>query len=160
MILNLKEIIRFKYEFKNICICVIETNIKEGVIGVEELFENFEFNGETECQIKEINGIKLPDDYIDFMYKHNGGEGSVGKNSYMFFEKLEELTEYNEDYEISELLPNCFCFGGDAGGQLFCYNFITKEYFSVDSGAMNINDNYCRELSLYQFIVAWDNKLS
>lgn len=126
---------------------------------MKELFENFEFNGETKYEIKEINGMILPDDYLDFMYKHNGGEGPVGKNSYMFFEKLEELIEYNEDYEISKFLPNCFCFGGDGGNTLFCYNFITKEYFAVDSSAININDNYCRASSLYEFIILWDKKL-
>lgn len=34
------------------------------------------------------------------MHKHTGGEGDVGKNSYMQFIKLEELVDYNNDYEI------------------------------------------------------------
>ena len=47
--------------------------------------------------IKEINGMQLPNDYLEFMHKHNGGEGDVGKNSYMQFIKLEELVDYNND---------------------------------------------------------------
>lgn len=126
---------------------------------MEQLFENFEFNGNTNYNIEEINGMALPGDYLNFMHKHNGGTGSVGKNSYMDFVKLEELIEYNDDYEIFKWLPNCFCFGGDGGGTLFCYNFITKEYFAVDGCAIDINDNYCRASSLYEFMIVWDNQL-
>ena len=67
---------------------------------MEELFKDFEFNESTDYNIKEINGNQLPSDYLEFMYKHNGGEGDVGKNSYMQFIKLEELVDYNNDYEI------------------------------------------------------------
>lgn len=81
------------------------------------------------------------------------------ENSYIEFIKLEELIEYNDEYEIAKWFPNCFCFGGDGGGAQFCYNFITKEYFAIDGCVIDINDNYCRALSLYDFIKAWDKKL-
>ena len=124
---------------------------------MEKLFKNFEFNENTKYKIKEINSQKLPDDYLEFMEKYNGGTGPVGRNSYMHFVKLEELIEYNKDCEINEWLPNCFCFGGDGGGNQFCYNFLTKEYFAVDSCAIDKNDNFCRSSSLLEFIISWDN---
>ncbi len=50
---------------------------------LEELFKEFEFNESIDYDIKEINGVQLSSDYLEFMHKHNGGEGDVGKNSYM-----------------------------------------------------------------------------
>ena len=40
---------------------------------MEELFKEFEFNESTNYDIKEINGMQLPSDYLEFMHKHNGG---------------------------------------------------------------------------------------
>lgn len=31
---------------------------------MEKLFEKFEFNESTTCDIKEINGMQLPSDYL------------------------------------------------------------------------------------------------
>ena len=124
----------------------------------DELFHDFEFNKGTDSDIKEINGMLLPDDYLAFMHKHNGGEGNVGKNAYMQFIRLEELLDYNNDYDIFEYCPNCFCFGGDLGGNHFCYNFITKEFFAIDCCSLDIEDSYCHAFSLYEFIATWDNE--
>ncbi len=125
---------------------------------MDELFTEFEFNENTDYDIKEINGMQLPNDYLEFMDKHNGGEGNVGKNSYMQFIKLEELIDYNNDYEIFKYYPNCFCFGGDLGGNHFCYNFITKEYFAIDCCTTGLKDSYCKASSLYEFIENWNRQ--
>ena len=125
---------------------------------MEELFKEFEFNESTTCDITEINGMQLPNDYLEFMHEHNGGEGDVGKNSYMQFIKLEELTDYNNDYQIFKWFPNCFAFGGDLGGNHFCYNFITNEYFAVDCCTGGLEDSYCKAVSLYKFIKNWDKQ--
>lgn len=126
---------------------------------MEELFKEFEFNESTNYDIKEINGMQLPSDYLEFMHKHNGGEGDVGKNSYMQLIRLEDLTDYNNDYEIFKNFPNCFAFGGDLGGNHFCYNFITNEYFAIDCCTTDLEDSYCKASSLYEFIKNWDKEL-
>ena len=100
---------------------------------MNELFKEFEFNKKTEYTINEINGNLLPKDYLNFMLEHNGGEGNVGNNSYMQILKLEELIDYNNDYDIFKLFPTCFAFETDLGGNHFCYNFENKEYFAIDS---------------------------
>lgn len=82
----------------------------------------------------------------------------MGKNSYMQFIKLEELIDYNNNYEIFKYYANCFCFGGDLGGNHFCYNFITKEYFAIDCCTIDIKDSYCKSSSLYEFISTWDKQ--
>lgn len=132
--------------------------LKSNVIKMDELFTEFKFNENTDYDIKEINGMQLPNDYLEFMHRHNGGEGNVGKNSYMQFIKLEELIDYNNGYEIFKYYPNCFCFGGDLGGNHFCYNFTTKEYFAIDCCTSAIEDSYCKASSLYEFIITWDNE--
>ena len=71
----------------------------------------FEFNtpyvGEI---IEKINDVVLPNDYIEFMKKHNGGQGDIGE-TWLILYRLEELQEINDDdvavlgTEI-ELLPD------------------------------------------------------
>ncbi len=60
----------------------------------------FEFNtpyvGEI---IEKINDVVLPNDYIEFMKKHNGGQGDIGE-TWLILYRLEELQEINDDYEI------------------------------------------------------------
>ena len=72
--------------------------------------------------------------------------------------KLEELTDYNNDYQIFKWFPNCFAFGGDLGGNHFCYNFITNEYFAVDCCTGGLEYSYCKAVSLYKFIKNWDKQ--
>ena len=92
------------------------------------------------------------------MLEHNGGEGNVGNNSYMQILKLEELIDYNNDYDIFKLFPTCFAFETDLGGNHFCYNFENKEYFAIDSINISLEDAYCEASSLYDFIVKWDKQ--
>ena len=76
----------------------------------------FEFNtpylGET---IEKINEVVLPKDYIEFMKKHNGGEGDIGE-TWLIIYPLEELKEINDDYEIEEFLPGHIIIGSNGGG--------------------------------------------
>lgn len=48
---------------------------------MNEMFREFEFNKATKYTIKEINGVQLPKDYIDFMSEHNGGGMLLGYDS-------------------------------------------------------------------------------
>ena len=65
---------------------------------LEEMFKEFEFNEKSEDMISEVNGMKLPDDYLDFISEHNGGEGPLGQNNYGRFYKLEELEEIKKQF--------------------------------------------------------------
>ena len=125
---------------------------------MEDLFSEFEFNEGTNYDLKEINGMELPDDYLEFMHKHNGGEGNVGNNSYMQIVRLEEVIEYNNDYEVFEYFPDCFAFGTDLGGNLFCYNLKRKFYFSIDACSMEDDDIMFEADSFYEFIEGWDEQ--
>ena len=89
---------------------------------MEEMFSEFNFNEIPSEVITEVNGLKLPEDYIEFMKKHNGGEGNIGNNSYGCFFKLEELEELNNEYGAQEEWPGYIIIGSDMGDNLWAYN--------------------------------------
>lgn len=109
---------------------------------MKELFKEFEFNEKPNIMIEEFNGKQLPEDYINFMKSHNGGEGNIGEASYGKFLQIEELKEYYDDYDLSSVIPTSFVFGTDLGGNHWCYNFETKQYYALDE-IDNYEDAYC-----------------
>lgn len=69
-----------------------------------------------------------PNDYIEFMKKHNGGQGDIGE-TWLILYPLEELKEINDVYEIEEFLPGHIIIGSN-GGEL--YGMDNKgNYFNV-----------------------------
>ena len=53
----------------------------------------FEFNAPYEGDvIEKINEVVLPKDYVEFMKKHNGGEGDIGE-AWLVLYPMEELQE-------------------------------------------------------------------
>lgn len=76
---------------------------------------NAPYNGEV---IKKINEVELPEDYVEFKKKHNGGEGDIGE-AWLVLYSLEELQEINDDYEIEQFLPDHIIIGSDGGGELY-----------------------------------------
>lgn len=79
----------------------------------------FEFNDSYEGEeIGKVNNVILPEQYIEFMRKHNGGEGDIGETWFILF-PLEELQEINDDYEIEEFLPGHIIIGSNGGGELY-----------------------------------------
>jgi len=70
-------------------------------------------------------GIKFPKDYIDFMLLSNGCEGSIGEN-YIRFWKIEEIIQYNEEYEVQAYTPDIIIFGSNGGGEAFGFDMRNK----------------------------------
>lgn len=58
----------------------------------------------------------LPKEYIDFLRRANGGEGSLGENHATLW-RAEELLEFNRDYQTAELAPQLFLIGSNGGGK-------------------------------------------
>lgn len=90
----------------------------------------FEFNDSYEGEeIGKVNNVILPEQYIEFMRKHNGGEGDIGETWFILF-PLEELQEINDDYEIEEFLPGHIIIGSNGGGELYGID-KAGNYFNV-----------------------------
>ena len=106
---------------------------------MDEMFKDFNFNAKPENIIEEVNGLKLPEDYIEFMKEHNGGEGSIGNNIWGELFKLEELEELNNDYEMEKWWPGYIAIGGDKADMIWAYNPQKNEYAEID--LYNIDEN-------------------
>lgn len=100
-------------------------------VKLKTLFKDFDFNNPpTDSDVSEINGVQLPQDYLDFVSENGGGEGSLGEEGYLQLWAPDELEEQNGFYETRELLPNCVLIGTDLSGAMFGVN-DRGEYFAI-----------------------------
>ena len=86
---------------------------------------NEPYNGD---EIKMIGSVTLPLNYVEFMRKHNGGEGDIG-NTWFRLYTIEELQEINDDYEVWKYLPGHIIIGG-SDGELYGID-TDGNYFNV-----------------------------
>ena len=125
---------------------------------LEDMFKEFEFNDKPEELITEVNGIKLPEDYLGFMSEHNCGEGPLGKNNYGCFYMLEELEEINDDYDVRNSWPGYIVIGG-IDDTLWAYNPDKKTYCQIDSCNTDEDTYYTVSNSFEEFLVNMDKEL-
>lgn len=79
---------------------------------------NEPYDGE---EISSVLGVPLPAQYIEFMKKHNGGEGDIGGISWLMLDRLESLQELNE--AIKDFLPEgTIIIGSDGASELYGVN--------------------------------------
>jgi hypothetical protein len=99
-------------------------NHRDGVVNIDALLNNWELNrGASEGELLAITR-NLPQDYVEFLRKHNGGEGFIG-DDYFILWKAQELDRFNLEYEVEEYAPGIFLFGSSGGGE--GYGFDTRE---------------------------------
>ena len=95
-----------------------------------EKWGEVEFNGPYKGKIpQKINGVKLPKPYRDFMKKHDGGEGDLGK-TWITVYPLEELQSVNDDYEVKKRLPGTVLIASGDGSEFYGIN-EAGQYFNV-----------------------------
>ncbi|HEY4177752.1 MAG TPA: SMI1/KNR4 family protein [Kofleriaceae bacterium] len=75
----------------------------------------------TELAVLRAAVPQLPDDFIAFLAKTNGGEGLVAR-SYLRLEPAEGLLAFNRDYQVSVCAPGFFLFGGNGGGEAYGFD--------------------------------------
>lgn len=125
---------------------------------LEDMFKDFEFNEKPEEMISEVNGMKLPEDYLGFMSEHNGGEGPLGENNYGRFFMLEELEEINNEYDVQNSWPGYVVIGG-IDDALWAYNPDKKIYCQIDSFNTDEDTYYTVSNSFEEFLVNMDKEL-
>jgi hypothetical protein len=69
-------------------------------------------------------GLRLPEDYAQFLQQADGGEGFVG-NAYLILWRIGELLEMNKAYHVDDYAPGLFVFGSDGGGEAFAFDMHT-----------------------------------
>jgi hypothetical protein len=66
-------------------------------------------------------GIKLPEDYVNFLTITNGAEGFLG-SSYLILWHVEDLKRMNESYEVQEYIPGFVLIGSNGGGDAYAFD--------------------------------------
>jgi hypothetical protein len=94
--------------------------------GVANPFADGDLSGPAEPMlISELSlTLGIPDDYLEFLALHNGGEGFVGDN-YLVLWAAEDLVTYNREYEVDTYAPGVFLFGSDGGGEAYGYDTLS-----------------------------------
>ena len=65
---------------------------------------------------------RLPDDYLDFMRKADGGEGFIN-GSYVVLWPFDELVASNRTFADIEDVADVVWFGGNGGGEAFGFDW-------------------------------------
>lgn len=118
---------------------------------VERLIEG-QLNGAAPSEVIDDlvtakSGPSLPPDYLDFLKRHNGGEGFVGKK-YLILWKAEELLRFNREYEVEEYAPGIFLFGSSGGGEGYGFDFREKGFPVVRIPFVGMERRYARVVSM------------
>jgi len=76
--------------------------------------------------------IQLPQDYVCFLQKMNGGEGEFGE-SYLALWSIDDIVERNRGYMVAEATPGLLVFGSDGGNEAFGFDLRSnaKEIVAV-----------------------------
>ena len=123
------------------------------------MFREFVFNEKPEKMIADVNGLALPEDYLDFMREYNGGEGPLGENNYGRFFKLEELKEINDEYDVSNSWPGHIVIGG-IDDTLWAYDPGKGIYCQIDSCNTDEDTYFTISGSLEEFLIRMDEELA
>lgn len=102
-------------------------------------------NVEKIIKVENEMGIKLPLSYKSFIQKYNGGEGEIGKNSYLVLWSIDEIIELNKEYGVSDFTPGLVYFGSDGGSMAYAFDFRPEKPIFVEfpTDSIHIEDaNY------------------
>jgi hypothetical protein len=91
-----------------------------------------------QCQAK--LSFLLPADYVQFLQKMNGGEGSLGENAYVALWRVEELGDRNVGYEVAEFAPGLFLFGSNGAGEAFAFDARSDQFCIVAVPFIGMDD--------------------
>ncbi|WP_260427998.1 SMI1/KNR4 family protein [Burkholderia stagnalis] len=90
-----------------------------------ERFTNWHWNaGASNQAVSDLVGqldISLPDDYLAFLRKNDGGEGFLGRD-YLILWKAEDIVTFNREYEVDEYAPGLLIFGSNGGGEAYAFD--------------------------------------
>lgn len=78
-------------------------------------------------QFERLSGFALPDEYVSFLQRSNGGEGYSHQGRFLSLWRLEELLPLNDSYQAPQLVPSLFIFGSNGGGEAFAFDRRTAE---------------------------------
>jgi predicted kinase len=121
-------------------------------------------SGATEEQIQHVEQglpFELPHDYKEFLRWSNGGEGKLG-STYLSLWKVEEISQLNNDYQITHYLPNVLGIGSDGGSQCITLDYRANSaqpsLVKVPFGALETESITVLGSSFYEAVSKMINK--
>jgi hypothetical protein len=85
----------------------------------------YEKSGASPHEVEAVEAsipFRLPESYRNFILKSNGAEGFLGEEHYAVFWPIEDLKQFNEEYEVHKYAPEVFLFGSNGGGEGFGFD--------------------------------------
>jgi hypothetical protein len=106
-----------------------------------------EFAGNEPATLDAINsaekelGYSFPEGYRAFLETVNGGEGFIGKSYFMLW-SVEELYQFNVEYEVHKYAPGLVLIGSNGGGEGYAFDSRMKDspIYVVPFIGMSLND--------------------
>ncbi|AZB31050.1 SMI1/KNR4 family protein [Chryseobacterium balustinum] len=89
--------------------------------------EMLDFNFKT---IEDKIGFDLPQDYKDYSIEYDENEDFIGKEFVRLW-SLENLIDWNTDYQILENLPNTIAIGDNGNGEFIGIHFIENSNYKI-----------------------------
>ena len=96
-----------------------------------------EFNGNEPATIDSISACekslnyKLPKDYVEFLMIKNGGEGFIGNESYLILWPIEDIVNFNREYEVANYCPGLLLIGSSGGGEAYAFDMRNSPWSVV-----------------------------
>jgi len=95
---------------------------------------------------RKVTGLTLPEDYLSFMRRCNGGEGYIG-DEYLMLWRLGELEKFNREYEVHEYIPDVLLFGSTGGGDAYGFRTILSGSEVVKVPFIGMSSNLCKRIA-------------
>lgn len=90
-----------------------------------EMWTEFKANAPADLatikRVEEELGFRLPEDFVRFLQRMNGGEGMVGE-IYLSLWQVEDLLRRNKAYRADEAAPGFLIFGSDGADEAFGFD--------------------------------------
>jgi hypothetical protein len=112
--------------------------------------------GATPDMVRRIEsslGIRFPPDYFEFLTQANGGEGWVGQQ-YLQLWRVEQIPEFNEGYNASELFPGLVLIGSDGGDEAYALDvrsdkvtFVETPFIGFEEDTRKVADSFVEFLT-------------
>jgi hypothetical protein len=110
---------------------------------IDFLTKDLEKNGPADNELLEqilANlDFTLPEDYLQFIERYNGAEGSINE-SYLQLLPVEELKKFNIMHETDKYAPGYFIFGSNLGGTAFAFDKKGNKIVAFEFVGMLMSD--------------------
>lgn len=105
---------------------------------------------EVEAFLRQVN-FNLPQGFIDFFKKANGGDISTGEK-YILLWALTDMVQLNKEYNVEEYAPGFFIFGSNGGDTAFTIEKSTGDIYEMPFIGMSKEEAVFKNKSFTKFI--------